>query len=238
MPNGMPMPTPSLELVSQRQAILENSVNQLHAEFNGNFSKLEAQIHDLSERVSASRQTPWQLIVSFAGMLILIVGAGWGLGTRPIEASIRAQADSLTKLTTAVDSIVGNIATLPATYVSKTELAADELTTQNRLDAERARLQEEIEKVDAHIRELSKETVPRGEHQQRWDAQAASVLNNRELIIREVETLQSQVDEIKTAIGGIYNARDALIAQRDDIERLEQQVQELLLQLRRSGPSS
>jgi len=118
-------------------------------------------------------------------------------------------------------AMLGGLAYLPireatSDLKASVNLLADKMVTQGELEWRTARSAEDRARTDAAVKDLRDNQVPReeldrvfGSYDQRFTDQ------------------QRQVDEVKTAQGAIYGARDVLIELRENQQRLEKELSSL-----------
>lgn len=112
-------------------------------------------------------------------------------------------------------AILGGLAYMPireATTDVKTDISALEASTVSRqeMDWRSQRGAEDRTRAESAIAELRSEQVPRKEHDRVWTSYDLQLADK-----------QRQIDELKTAQGSVYGARDALLDMRDRLDRLE-----------------
>ena len=115
-------------------------------------------------------------------------------------------------------AMLGGLAYLPIREATSdlkqsVSILADKMVTQRELEWRTARSAEDRARTDASVKELRDAQVPREE----LDRVFASY-------DQRLADQQRQINEVKTAQGGIYGARDVLIELRENQQRLERDM--------------
>lgn len=219
---GVPI---SLEVLAQRQANTDHAVQQLQTQFSSSFGKLESQIQQIADRMSAQARPQWQLLATIFVTLVSLVGVGWGLGTRPIVADIARQQQSIDKLDDALAALASTVtasaATMPQAYISRQEYQDARVIFRQDNAARQSEVDNDLKVLGDQIKAVDDALVPRGEHEERWRSQEAATANVREQAEKEAASLQRQIDEVKESLGGIYGARDVIRDLQARMDRLE-----------------
>lgn len=192
-----------LAALEQRVYGLERGVQDLNQAFSGRIGEVSAQLAGLTTRLDERSRTPWATIVSAMGVVLAIVIAGGQLAKTPVDDALaRLERDYDRLARDAVGS--SSLAEFKATYEN------NRLVFRQDLDARFARVDGEIAQLEERARAAQAAVVPRGEHEERWRSQDAAVA-----------AVQRQVDDLKSAFGGIYGARDVIIELRERLDRME-----------------
>ncbi len=118
-------------------------------------------------------------------------------------------------------AMLGGLAYLPireatSDLKASVNILADKMVTQQELEWRTARSAEDRARTDAAVKDLRDAQVPREE----LDRVFASY-------DQRFTDQQRQIDEVKTAQGAIYGARDVLIELRENQQRLERELSSL-----------
>lgn len=192
-----------LAALEQRVYGLERGVHDLNQLFTGRIGEVSAQLAGLTSKLDERSRTPWATIVSAMGVVLAIVVAGGQLAKAPLD-------DALGRLERDYDRLGRETASAANFSEFKSTYENNRLVARQDYDARFARVDAAIAALEARSRADKDAVVPRGEHQERWRAEEAAVTG-----------LQRQVDDLKTAVGGIYGARDVIIDLRQRLDRIE-----------------
>jgi hypothetical protein len=192
-----------LAALEQRVYGLERGVHDLNQLFTGRIGEVSAQLAGLTTKLDERSRTPWATIVSAMGVVLAIVIAGGQLAKAPLD-------DALARLERDYERLGREAVRLPAFADLKATYESDRLVARQEFDARFARMERETAEIERQAREAAAAVVPRGEHQERWRSQDAAIA-----------AIQRQLDELKSALGGVYGARDVIIDLRERLERIE-----------------
>lgn len=169
-----------------------NSLNALTNSVQSFMAETRTSFTTLSSTLSERNKPQWQAV----GVALTFAALIGGLAYMPIR-------EATTDLKTAVLSL------------------SDRMVTHDELELRAARGTEDRLRTEATLATIRDDLVPRAEHSRVWASYDLQIANLRELIMSSNSEKQRQIEELKTALGGIYGARDALQEMRDRIDRLE-----------------
>lgn len=192
-----------LAALEQRVYGLERGVHDLNQLFTGRIGEVSAQLAGLTTKLDERSRTPWATIVSAMGVVLAIVIAGGQLAKAPVD-------DALGRLERDYDRIARETVSAANFSEFKSTYENNRLVGRQDYDARFARVDQGLAALDQRVRDAKDAVVPRGEHQERWRAEDAAVT-----------ALQRQVDDLKTAFGGVYGARDVIMDLRQRLDRVE-----------------
>lgn len=192
-----------LAALEQRVYGLERGVHDLNQLFTGRIGEVSAQLAGLATKLDERSRTPWATIVSAMGVVLAIVVAGGQLAKAPVDDALQRLERDYARLTSNTVS-AGGFADFKAAYEN------NRIVSRQEADGRYARVDIAMQALEQRARDAESLVVPRGEHQERWRAQDAAVA-----------ALQRQVDDLKTAFGGVYGARDVIIDLRERLDRIE-----------------
>lgn len=192
-----------LAALEQRVYGLERGVHDLNQLFTGRIGEVSAQLAGLTSKLDERSRTPWATIVSAMGVVLAIVVAGGQLAKAPVDDALRRLERDYARLASNTVSI-GGFADFKAAYENNRIVGRQEA------DGRYARVDIALRALEQRAHDAQNLVVPRGEHQERWRAQDAAVA-----------ALQRQIDDLKTAFGGVYGARDVIIDLRERLDRIE-----------------
>lgn len=192
-----------LAALEQRVYGLERGVHDLNQLFTGRIGEVSAQLAGLTSKLDERSRTPWATIVSAMGVVLAIVIAGGQLAKAPVD-------EALGRLERDYDRIARESVPSANFAEFKTGYTSDRAAARQDAEARFARVDQSLAALDQRIRDARGAVVPRGEHQERWRAEDAAVAS-----------LQRQVDDLKTAFGGVYGARDVIMDLRQRLDRVE-----------------
>lgn len=168
-----------------------DKIDQMFTSFDKRFSE---QIGSTNAQLAERGKTPWGLLISAMGVMIVIVQGLSSLQFGPVRADID-------RLTTALSTVATNTTSNAAFSEFKSTYDANRLTARQDNDNRFAAIENKFQGQ-----------VPRGEHEQIWAS-----YNQRFIDV------QRQVDEVKAAQGSVYGARDFLLDIRERLDRVERQ---------------
>jgi len=172
-----------------------------------------ASVAALSSKFDKKSEIPWQAL----GVILAFVGLIGGALYWPI----REKTTDLTAATVELNKTIGAmaIATNKAIFdlsdktngsmFGLSERIARDYVSVRELDVRSQRTQTEISRLLQDQNALEAQTVPRGEHVERWRSFENQLAN-----------LQRQIDDGKKMFGETYSLRDALQAMQREIDRL------------------
>lgn len=212
-------------------AQLSNINNKLELQFKGVTETFSAEVRNINDKLAQAGKPNYGVIAAFAGLAFTLATGGWAFGIDPVNKSLTGLREDIKAMSATIvprsehqekwrayDLAIGKNAealeTLRQDSMSKTEYEATRLVsrqdTANTIATVRTELKDVRDTLDEQIKEIRAGQVSRGEHMQRWDNEAGQRAN-----------LQKQIDELKGAIGGIYNARDVILELRERLDRVE-----------------
>jgi hypothetical protein len=218
--NGNVDPTYAIGVLGTRVTNIEQQLTNIS-------TQLTAQIASLSSKIDERSKTQWPTLAAFTTALVVVIGGLASFGFRPIDASItRLDTETAMLRTMSVPrpetqakwdefqrSILKNadeIDSLKMSALTKGEFEASRLANRQDNAAKFAEITARMANIEAQARQAADAVVPRGEHQERWRSQDAGQ-----------NALQRQIDELKTALGGIYGARDVILELRERLDRID-----------------
>jgi CHASE3 domain sensor protein len=184
--------------LSERVENQGKDIVDLRSNMNTGFQTVNSAISTLSNELRASGRTQWPAIWAALSVgVAILTGLGF-MALQPIKdsiATIREDAKmQASETSTSISAVV------------------DKMVTQKEMEWRTARGAEDRARTDASVKELRDAQVPReeldrvfGSYDQRFTDQ------------------QRQIDEVKTAQGSVYGARDILLDLRERIDRMERQ---------------
>lgn len=164
-------------------------IDQMFTSFDKRFSE---QIGSTNAQLAERGKTPWGLLISAMGVMIVIVQGLSSLQFGPVRADID-------RLTSAISTVATNTTSNAAFSEFKSTYDANRLTSRQDNDNRFAAIESKFQNQ-----------VPRGEHERVW--------SNYDQRFTDV---QRQVDELKAAQGSVYGARDFLLDMRERLDRVE-----------------
>lgn len=176
---------------------------------NTGFQSVNASIGTLSNELRSNSRTQWPAIWAALSVgVAILTGLGF-MALQPIKDSIstiREDAKSQSvNTTTAISAVV------------------DKMVTQKEMEWRTARGTEDRARTDANVKELRDAQVPREELDRVFASYDQRFMDQ-----------QRQIDEVKTAQGGIYGARDVIMELRENQQRFEREISTL----RAAAPTS
>lgn len=215
------------ELMNDPQyAALNQKVFGLEATFGQRFSGIESSINTLATQLSnlgtkldTRSQTPWGVIWAAAGVCVGILIAIGGLVYTPVareQERVSGRIERLADIAASdkdLDKVVGAVAGLSASTVSKADLDARFATGNARRDDWQRSAEKATDENRADIVRLRSDVVPRSENAEHWLSTD-----------HQVADLQRQIDETKKFQSELYSARDIIKDLNERTKTLEHLV--------------
>lgn len=161
------------------------------------------QVSNLAATFNDRSRTPWGILLTGAGVMISVLVVLGGLAYSPINAGIQRADRDIGEVRASALS-VSSFLDFKATYEN------NRIASRNDNDAKFAASKTQVETDIARLESNLKDQVPRAEHERVWQ--------NYD---QRFSDAQRQIDELKTALGSIYNARDVIIDLRERLDRVE-----------------
>jgi DNA repair exonuclease SbcCD ATPase subunit len=175
--------------LNRRQSDLESEMRSgfkaIESSMSAMSTEMRSSVAGLTTTISERNKPQWQAI-AVALSFCTIVG---GLVYWPINSSTSRLENALATI-------------------------ADKMVTQKELEYRTSRGAEDRSRMEASIKKLDDDQVPRAEHARAWQNYDQRLMDQ-----------QRQVDEVKQALGGIYGTRDALLDLRSRLDRVEREKQ-------------
>lgn len=183
--------------LSERVEGQGRDIVDLRSNMNTGFQNIQGAILSLTNELRGSTKTQWPVIWSAIGVSFAILVAVGSQAISPIRDSVDEQKVEM-------KSFRGD-------FMPRAELEA--LSARGKDERDR-------------MWQVLAAALPRNEWQERNSSRDKEIFD----IQRQFETTrgdqQRQIDEMKTAIGGIYGARDIILDLRGRIDRLEAALQQ------------
>ena len=196
-------PDARLATLETRVSGIERGMTALDDKISSRFKDTTDQFAQLNAKLDERSKTHWPTIWGAMSVVLGLVIAGGTLAFSPRDESIRRIDAGLKDLESSRMATSG-FSEFKGTYEN------NRLILRQDIDARFARLDGELSALERRMREAESAAVSRGEHQERWRAHDVALA-----------ALQRQLDDVKTALGGIYGARDVIIELRERLDRLE-----------------
>ena len=196
-------PDARLAALETRVSGIERGMSALDDKISSRFKETTDQLGQLTAKLDERSKTHWPTIWGAMSVVLGLVIAGGTLAFSPRDESIR-------RIEAGLNDVAASRVSFSAFSEFKGTYENNRLLFRQDIDARFIRLDGEIGALERRIREGETAVAPRGEQQERWRAQDAAVA-----------ALQRQLDDVKSALGGIYGARDVIIDLRERLDRLE-----------------
>ncbi|WP_421581146.1 hypothetical protein [Shinella sp. M31] len=188
--------------LNRRQSDLETEMRsgfkQIESSMTSMSSEMRSAVASLSTNLAERNRTPWAIIIGFCSVSITILGGLGFLALQPIKDNIAQIRDDGKVLSAGTSSALASI--------------VDKMVTQKEMEWRTARGQEDRQRMEAGLKELRSEQVPRGEHERVWASYD-----------QRFSDQQRQIDEVKQAQGSVYGQRDIILDLRGRLDRIERQ---------------
>ncbi|WP_205909075.1 hypothetical protein [Neorhizobium lilium] len=219
MPNRPPLSSAILEnpaVIIQRLSTVEVNLSSLNTHLDGMAQRMDAQAKAQSDKIDqmftsfdkrfseqiastnaqlAERgKTPWGLLISAMGIMIVIIQGLSSLQFGPVRADID-------RLNVAITNLASNTTSSGAFAEFKSTYENNRITSRQDNDNRFAAIETKFQNQ-----------VPRGEHERVWASYD-----------QRFTDVQRQVDEVKAAQGSVYGARDVILDLRERLDRIERQ---------------
>ena len=168
-----------------------DKIDQMFTSFDKRFSD---QIGSTNAQLAERGKTPWGLLISAMGVMIVIVQGLSSLQFGPVRADID-------RLNATMSSLSVNSTSVAAFAEFKSTYENNRITSRQDNDNRFAAIETKFQNQ-----------VPRGEHERVWASYD-----------QRFTDVQRQVDEVKAAQGSVYGARDVILDLRERLDRVERQ---------------
>lgn len=180
-------PLASYARLSERVENQGKDIVDLRSNMNTGFQSVNAAIGTLSNELRSNSKTQWPVIWAAAGVCFTVLATGGAF----FYNSLSKGQDRLDNAITVV---------------------VDKMVTQKEMEWRTARSAEDRSRMEASVKDIRDNLVPRAEHERVWQNYTAIDQN-----------VQRQIDELKQAQGSVYGARDVILDLRERLDRVERQ---------------
>lgn len=193
-------------------ANVASQFQSITTKFEAAMAARDAKFEAFSTKVLESGRAPWALLLTGISVAVLIMGAIGGLAYAPISQRTE-------NIERAIDKIVDNQLTMR-------EFMSSNFVTQKELEFRSQRGQEDRERTDRAIENIQANIFTRDVHKQHWDNIDTEIKSTNERVDLTRQEMQRQIDNIQKNLGDTYTARDALLDNKQRIQRLEDLVRQ------------
>jgi len=201
----------------QFEAFQQNVANQFQnitTKFEAAMLARDNKLEAFSTKILESKQTPWALMISVGGFILLFTAAIGGLAYSPILSRT-------TNLERAMEKLSDN-------QTAMREFVLGNFVTQKDLEARSMRGAEDRERTNRNIEKLQDNVFPKAVHEQRWARFDTEILAAGQRVDSQVANLQREIDALQRALGDTYTARDVIIQNQERISDLEKLIRDTL----------
>jgi hypothetical protein len=182
--------------LGRRQTDLESEMRsgfkQMETALSGLANETRSSLSALSTTIAERNKPQWQAL----GVALTFCTLLGGLAYWPIN--------------TATTDLKSSVLTL-----------SERMVTREEMDWRQARGTEDRARMEASVKSLQEDQVPRKEHERVWVSYDAQLAADREARMAASQNLQRQIDEIKQTQSGFFGQRDLNMQVLDRLERIE-----------------
>jgi DNA anti-recombination protein RmuC len=175
--------------MDQQAKAQSDKIDQMFTSFDKRFSE---QLTSTNTQLAERGKTPWGLLISAMGVMIVIVQGLSSLQFAPVRADID-------RLNLSIGNVAQNTTSSSAFAEFKSTYENNRITSRQDNDNRFASIEGKFQSQ-----------VPRGEHERVWASYD-----------QRFTDVQRQVDEVKAAQGSVYGARDVILDLRERLDRVE-----------------
>lgn len=200
----------SYDVLSTRVDAIKSDFNSFQQQIEGRFNGLAGDIRLLVEKFDRRSTTQWPTLIMAGGLVATLVAGIGGAFILPMKDNIarleQIGAAGTAELKSAMSKFADNT-------VSEREFASYMGNAKDRRDDQQRNAEARFARVEKDVDSIQDKVVPRGEHEQKWAAQAQ----------RDVE-IQRQIDQVRDKVEGIYSPKDELQSLHRQVEQLTSAV--------------
>jgi hypothetical protein len=182
--------------LGRRQTDLESEMRsgfkQMETALSGLANETRSSLSALSTTIAERNKPQWQAL----GVALTFCTLLGGLAYWPIN--------------TATTDLKSSVLTL-----------SERMVTREEMDWRQARGTEDRARMEASVKSLQEDQVPRKEHERVWVSYDAQLAADRQARMAASQNLQRQIDEIKQTQSGFFGQRDLNMQVLDRLERIE-----------------
>ncbi len=197
-----------LTKLDNRQSVLEPKVSAIEGQLGSIVSALDR----LMVKINEGQRPQWGLLLQGLGILLVLIGALFGLGVLPINQTLTRQDRDISALQTQ----------LIRTDAANLSVAAfKDYQERNAAD---------LKKFNDDLSSLRDGQVPRKEHERVWQSYDQQLESIKSQISTNSLDKQRQLDEMKQSNASIYGSRDVIQQLLSNQEKLRDEVAKLKTQ--------
>lgn len=195
-------PMASWARLSERVENQGKDIVDLRSNMNTGFQGVNANLNALSNELRSNSRTQWPAIWAALSVgVAILTGLGF-MALQPIKDSIGSiREDAKTQAANSADALSSVV---------------DKMVTQKEMEWRTARGTEDRARTEASVRDLRESQVPRLELDRVFESYN-----------QQFKDQQRQIDEIKTAQGNVYGARDIIMELRENQQRMQREMSDI-----------
>ncbi len=197
-----------LAKLDNRQSVLEQKVSAIEGQLGSIVSALDR----LMVKINEGQRPQWGLLLQGLGILLVLIGALFGLGVLPINQTLNRQDRDISSL---------------QTQIMRTDAANLSVAAFKDYQEQMAASQKKNDDTFASLREGQ---VPRKEHERVWLSYDQQLTSIKDQITANSLDKQRQIDDIKQSNASIYGSRDVIQQLLSNQEKLRDEVAKLKTQ--------
>ena len=191
-------PMASWARLSERVENQGKDIVDLRSNMNTGFQSVNAAIGTLSNELRSNSRTQWPAIWAALSVgVAILTGLGF-MALQPIKDSIVQIRDDAKVQVSASAQAIGTV--------------VDKMVTQKEMEWRTARGAEDRQRMEGSVKDVRDAQVPREELDRVWASYDQRFTDQ-----------QRQLDDLKTAQGSVYGARDVILDMRERLDRVERQ---------------
>ncbi len=197
-----------LAKLDNRQSVLEQKVSAIEGQLGSIVSALDR----LMVKINEGQRPQWGLLLQGLGILLVLIGALFGLGVLPINQTLNRQDRDISSLQTQI---------MRTDAANLSVAAFKDYQDRNAAD---------LKKFNDDLSSLRDGQVPRKEHERVWQSYDQQLESIKSQISTNSLDKQRQLDEMKQSNASIYGSRDVIQQLLSNQEKLRDEVAKLKTQ--------
>jgi len=209
-----------ITVVEQKVGSIDNSLTNLRGDVSNLDSKMSSRLDQIATKINEGQKPQWSLLLQGLGILLVLIGALFGLGVLPINQTLVRQDRDISALQTQLSRSDASNLSVAAFKDYAAQKENDKILF-------RAENSDNFKKRDEEIKTIKADQVPRKEHERVWLSYDRELDAIKIRISSESADIQRQMDEIKQNTASVYNQRDIIQQLIAGQEKLKDEVSKI-----------